>query len=94
MSYSFNVRAATKAEAKTAVAAVFDKVVADQPTHEHDKAAVLANANAAIDLLADNDEMDVEVSCSGWLSWISHQDDPLPINAANINCAASLVARA
>ncbi|UIF87971.1 hypothetical protein [Cupriavidus sp. UYPR2.512] len=68
MSYSFRVLAAGKDEAKAAVEVEFDKVVGSQPVHARDRAAVLANANAVIDLLDDDDAKDVSVTCGGYVS--------------------------
>lgn len=91
MSYSFQVKAATKAEAKAAVAAEFDKVVEQQPTHAQDKAAVIANANAVIDLLVEDDAQDVGVSCNGYVSWVGvcgADPEPLPLVGASISANA------
>lgn len=86
MSYSFQVKAATKAEAKAAVEAKFDEIISQQPIHARDRAAVLANANAVIDLLADDDTKDVSVSCNGYLSW-SGEGAFTPETAAVGSCA-------
>lgn len=91
MSYSFQVKAATKAEAKAAVEAEFDKVVENQQTHAQDRDAVLANANAVIDLLVDDETHDVGVSCNGYVSWrgVAGADpDPLPLIHAAVNAQA------
>jgi hypothetical protein len=92
MSYSFNIKAATKAVAKEAVAAKFDEQVAQQPIHARDRAAVLANANTVIDLLADDDTKDVSVSCNGYLSWNGIGDftpETASIGTASVSCSAS-----
>jgi hypothetical protein len=52
--FSFGAQAATKKDAKAKVEEEFDKVVEFQPIHARDKAAVLANAAAVIDLLCDD----------------------------------------
>jgi hypothetical protein len=88
MSYSFQVKAATKAEAKAAVEAEFDKVVEQQPEHARDKAAALANANASIDLLADDDTQDVSVSCNGYISWCVEDNAPGPLTAVSVAAQA------
>lgn len=89
MSYSFNLKAANKEAAKLAVAAKFDEmVVAGQPVHARDREAVLANANAVIDLLADNDTKDVSVSMNGHVSWTNPGEDQQFI-AASISASAS-----
>ena len=91
MSYSFNVKAANKAAAKEAVAAKFAEVVAAQLVHEKDQAAVLANAGAVIDLLADDDTKDVSVSCNGYVSWPG--PDASALNSVSVACSASHAAR-
>lgn len=94
MSYSFSVKAATKDEAKKAVADYFAGVVAQQPVHARDQAAVLANANAVIDLLADDDTKGVSVSGSGHVSWSSGDAVDAKFHAVSISCSACHVARA
>jgi len=69
MSYSFTVRAASKAEAKDKVTADLDKVVAAQPDHAKDRDASQAAAHAFIDMLVDDATRDVVVAVNGWLSW-------------------------
>lgn len=90
MSYSFGIQASDKEAAKQAVAAKFDEMVLPhQPIHQRDRAAVLANAGAAIDLLADDDSKDIAVSCNGYLSWRENE----AITSATINCNASYTLR-
>lgn len=91
MSYSFNVRGANKAAAKEAVAMKFAEVVAGQLVHEKDQAAVLSNAGAAIDLLADDDTKDVSVSCNGYVSWPG--PDASLLNSVSIACSANHAVR-
>ena len=69
MSYSFSLRAATKAEAKTAVAAKLDEVVSQQPLHQLELDASVALADAIIELLPQDDTRDVAVSMNGSVSW-------------------------
>lgn len=93
MSYSFSVKAATKAEAKDAVAEYFDKqVVASQPVHARDRTAVLANAGAVIDLLADDETKDIYVSCNGYVTWsyTCITGEP-PFSGVSITCSAGHV---
>jgi hypothetical protein len=95
MSYSFNIKAATKPKAKAAVAAKFDEIVAQQPVHSRDRDAVLANADLVIDLLADDETKDISVSCSGYVSWGNGATpDAAQFNTASIGCNASHAARA
>jgi hypothetical protein len=95
MSYSFSVKAATKAEAKEAVAKYFDEqVIAHQPVHARDRAAVIANADAIIDLLADDETKDIHVSCNGYVSWGVHGEPAeVPLYTAAIAASASHVNR-
>jgi hypothetical protein len=93
MSYSFNARGETKDAAKAAVAAQFDLVVKNQPIHARDRAAALANANAAIDILVDDAGKHVSVSCSGYVSWLENlrDDSSNDLTTVNVSASASLV---
>jgi hypothetical protein len=96
MSYSFNVRAQTKEAAKTAVAEKFAEVVAQQLVHEKDRAAVLENAGAVIDLLHGNPDRDqskdISVSVNGYVSWTGA--DAADLNTVSVSSTASYVDRA
>lgn len=93
MSYSFSVTAANKAEAKTAVAAKFEEVVTAQPIHARDREAALANANAVIDLLNDDDTKHVTVNLNGYVGWLdmltAAADNPL--RSASVSANATLI---
>jgi hypothetical protein len=89
MSYSFNVKGANKAEAKAAVDAKFEAIVAGQEIHSRDRAAVLANANAVIDLLADDDTKDISVSVNGHVSWTGAADEEPTLSGVSISSSAS-----
>jgi len=95
MSYSFNIKAADKQAASLAVAAKFDEIVAQQPVHAKDRDAVLANANAVIDLLHGNPEKnqgrDISVSVNGYVSWSSA--DTQDFNSISVSSTASYVDR-
>jgi hypothetical protein len=95
MSYSFNVHAPTKAAAKDAVSAKFDEVVATQPIHARDRNAVLANANAVIDLLMEDDTRDIAVSVSGYVGWqeVLREDSDNPLQSASVSASAYYVAK-
>jgi hypothetical protein len=96
MSYSFNFVVASKEAAKARVAEEFDNVVKWQPIHARDRAAVLANANAVIDLLEDKPDQDVSVSSNGYLSWeVMGNDDPnaTPLTGVAITTSAHYVPR-
>ncbi|WP_296741484.1 hypothetical protein [Mesorhizobium sp.] len=93
MSYSFNVQAASKAAAKAAVAAKFDEVIATQPIHARDKTAALANANAVIDLLMDDDTREISVSVNGYVGWQENlrEDASNPLRVASVSTTAGYV---
>lgn len=91
MSYSFVAKAANKAAAKEEVAAMFDEIIASQAIHARDRAAALANANTVIDLLADDDSKDIAVSCNGYVSWGSGEDQPL--GTVSVSCTTNHTAR-
>ncbi|WP_316172390.1 hypothetical protein [Bradyrhizobium sp. SZCCHNRI2049] len=95
MSYSFSVKAATKADAKVAVAAAFDRVVEAQPIHARDKQAAVANAGAMIDLLTDDAPSGcvISVNCNGYVGWLDmlREDCGNPLNAASVSAAAAYV---
>lgn len=86
MSYSFSVKAPTKAAAKDNVSDQFDVVVNGQPTHEVDRAAVKAAAGAFIDMLAEPQDGDeIVVSINGSLSWSS--ENVYTSAAMNVNAS-------
>ena len=89
MSFSFGIKAATKADAITQAVAKMDEVVASQDKHSGDAKLVKATVEAYVGLLGDDESKDVALSVSGWLSWsVAHT------TAANISVTASLVDRA
>lgn len=94
MSYGFNVRAADKAGAKTAVAAELDKVVQQQPVHAVDRAAAEAAAGAQIDLLGDDADKDISVSLSGSVGGTWAGAELTELTTATVSASAALVARA
>ncbi len=89
MSYSFTVRAATKAEASLKVADEFAKIVVSQPTHEADQKQAQAVADAFINILEDVEDKDISVSMSGSLGW--NGVNPTTFTRASVNINASLV---
>ena len=94
MSYSFSVRGLTKDEARAAVAAEFDKVVASQPDHAADRDAAQAAAGAFIAALRDvADGEYVGVSVSGSLSW-QGTDEPHAYTGASVNVSAYIARNA
>lgn len=95
MSYSFSVKASTKEAVKIAAAEYFDNsVVAQQPVHARDRAAVMANIAAVVDLLGDDDTRDVNISCNGYVSWSAAVDQAeAPLTSASVSCSAGFVNR-
>lgn len=93
MSYSFSLRAADKAAAKAAVSAKFDEVVAAQACHARDRAFVLAAADAAIDLVADDPDRDLSVAMSGSLSGTWEGSDVTTVTGVSVTINAGLVQR-
>lgn len=86
MSYSFAVRAATKAEAREKIAAEFDRV-------EVARAAVFCVLAAVIvDFLQDDETKDVQVSVNGSLGGTWQNDGTISnLTQANVGVFASLV---
>lgn len=94
MSYSFNIRAATKAAAKAMVAAELDKVVNSQAVHARDRDQAQAAADAFIDTLDEDDSKDVTVAISGYLSGQWMPDGGLQIvTGASVSVNASMAAK-
>lgn len=95
MSYSFNVKAATKGEAIEQAAVEFTKVVDAQPTHTELDAA-LAVVTAFVQTLEDDPTRDVAVSVSGSVSWrlpTAQGEPPPPLYAVGINVSVYNVDR-
>jgi glycosyltransferase A (GT-A) superfamily protein (DUF2064 family) len=94
MSYSFTIRAATKALAGAAVAAELTKVAASQPVHKADQAPVQAAAEGFINMLKDDEAQDVCVEIHGSVSWRSVGDDERQqFTAASVGVSAYLAPR-
>lgn len=65
MSYSFSVRAESKAEASDKVRQELDKVVASQPIHAADYSRAWSAADSFIALIRDDHAQDITVSVNG-----------------------------
>lgn len=90
MSYSFTAKGVTKAAAFNDAAAKFDAIVTQQPVHEADRAAVMANVSAAVDLLREPGEgEEVRVNANGYLSWNAGVADEA-FNTVSVNASASI----
>ncbi len=95
MSYSFTVRAATKAEALFKVAAEIEKIAASQPSHEIDKAHAVSLAESFAGFIDDTEGMDVVIALHGSLGWQGTWggDDGVVITSASVGVNAYLVKR-
>jgi hypothetical protein len=93
MSYSFTVRAASKADVKQLVATELDKVVANQPSHEVDRAQAESAACAFVDALPDDDTKDVQVNVHGSIGWSGTWGVDHVVSHASIGVSASTVKR-
>ena len=65
MSFSFNVRGATKAEVIEKVKQNLNAVVSQQPVHAEDQAHAQAAAEAFIGMVVENETKDILVSVNG-----------------------------
>jgi len=96
VSFSQTIQAATKAAVREAVAAKVAEIVASQPEHANDQAAVLANVDSVMGLLADDDTKDVTVTFAGFVQWTKSAG---PYQASSnstltINCTVAHAERA
>jgi len=89
MSYSFQIRAATKADAKEKVAIQMAAIVQQQVVHAVDAEQARAAANAFIDVIDGDENRDVVVSMNGSVSW---SGDSL-ITSAAVSVTAYLSAK-
>lgn len=86
MSYSYGVRAKTKADAIKQAGEKFAEVVQGQPMHEKDRALVAATTEGVINLLKDDPAQEICASVSGSVSW----QDGHELTSANVNVSAWL----
>ena len=94
MSYSFAITGASKAEATAKVAAEFDQVVANQPSHAADKDGAVAAANAFINLLREPREGEqIAVNMYGSLGWEHSESSPTAFLSGNVSVSASIAAK-
>ncbi|MHB0965293.1 MAG: hypothetical protein ACYC36_02455 [Bellilinea sp.] len=82
MSYSFQIRAATKAEAKDRIFLKLAEVCAAQPAHLPDSKVAFESAAELINMVADDTSRDIVVDMSG--STGSNDTHVLQVNT-NIN---------
>ncbi len=87
MSYSFNARGATKAQAIEAALAKFDEIAAADATQAPARKAVAASVKSVVGQLADDDTHDVHVTVSGYV--ISQAVEGGKARVTNAKTAAS-----
>lgn len=90
MSYSFSIRAATKAAAIAAAAVKLDEVVAQQPVHKVDRDQALAAVEAFVNILPDDEARDVSLSVHGSVGWMGSTDGEHSICNASVGVSAGL----
>lgn len=96
MSYSFSLKAATKAAAAAAAAAKFDEMLTTQPVHKADRAAALANLQAHLDLVREPGDTDeVSVSMHGSITGVFDQEthEATSLSTAGSGCSVSVWAK-
>ena len=94
MSYSFSIRASTKALAKAMVADRMAAVVASQACHAVDLQQALVTSSSVIDLLPEDVEREVAVSVSGYVSGTWDGTSLVRLSGVSLTVGASLVDRA
>lgn len=93
MSYSFNVRGATKALALAAIAAKLDETVAAQPIHAADRQAAEETAKTFVAMLGEPaDGQEVSVSVNGYASRYGVEPDA-PFTGVGISVTAGFMAK-
>ena len=92
MSYSFGVKAATKAEAKEQAETNIKNFVETQDAHKGDVAAIRGTCAAFIDSLPDPVEgEEVHLSCYGSCSGNWQTGEPFRMSSTEMNVKAALV---
>ena len=94
MSYSFNIRAASKAAALAAIAAKLDDVVKQHACHEVDRTQAQQTADLFVGMLPDDDSRDVNVSVSGYVSGTWNGGALMTLGGVSCSVAAALIDRA
>lgn len=93
MSFSFSVRAATKADALAAVSAELDKVVAQQPVHAMDRDQAESTAIVHIHMLGDDDTKDVSVTLSGSIGGTWGDGELVSVSNTSISVHTALLSK-
>lgn len=95
MSYNFSIRAADKAAAKAQVAEKVAEVVHSQPVHAVDQSAILANANAFIDMLPEaKEDHEIAGNLSGYVSGEWANGELVELTSARIEASIGWVRKA
>ena len=82
MSYSFSVRASTKAELISKADAQFEQMVQAHPEHAKDESQARAALASFLEVLTEDPAKDIVASCHGYLSWIT-----LPQGTDTLSCS-------
>lgn len=96
MSFSYQVRGASKADAMSKAVAEMAKVIEAQPVHAHDADSVQAVVETYVGLLPEpSPEQDVVIGISGSLEW---QFSEMPVEAplfvgASVQVSARLLVK-
>lgn len=93
MSYSFALRATSKAEALLAIRIKLDEVVAQQPVHQADCQQAMQVAETMVALLPDDDSRDVAVTMNGYVSGNWNGVALVELSSVSIGCTAGLIQR-
>ena len=100
MSYSFNVRGASKSATQLALHQAIEELTKNQGAHKLDAVAIENNANGILNLMPEPAEgQDLVLTCSGYVTWdqavTTEELDAGQIvpNGLNISCYAHFIAR-
>jgi hypothetical protein len=96
MSYSFSIRAASKADALTKVQEQFKEVVRQQPVHVQDFEGALDAVDAYLGMLMTDDTRDVAVSVHGSVSYqweAGVNEAQVALSSVSLGISAYLVAK-
>jgi hypothetical protein len=93
MSYSFNITAKDKTEAKQRASENLDAQTKGQPGHDCDRETVRAAIVGMIDALGDNPDRDVRIECYGHASGVWDDGKVTETREAGVTIKASTVER-
>lgn len=75
MSYSFNVRAENRNDARHKVADKFDEVIKSQPIHARDREGLIKAVKGLVDIITIPEGLVLQISCNGSMQWNGKGDD-------------------